>query len=437
MFKVPVTLFFIALIVYFFWVDRKNNRDVSPAIWIPFIALLFASTRPIYFWLEYWFDIATSADFESGNAIERVFDSIILLSAFIVLKRRKFPWGEWIKNNSSIIFYFSFGLLSILWSDYPFVLIKRFIKTAGTILLVLVILTEAKPYVAFGTILRRLAFICIPLSILFIWYYPSLGMGYHSWAGTKFFQGVAMSKNALGNICLFTGVYLTWNILFNRVSDGRLGQKLHFSMYLFLCPMTAWLLYKSHSSTSLVCLLAAMGILFLARQQLIIRAPTKLIIICFTGILFYAILELLFNISDTIIIMLGKSPDLTERVPMWRNLIAMVNNPLIGFGFESFWLGDRRLAAQEVVGEVIQAHSGYVETYLNLGLTGVILLAIWILTGLKKIIHHITIDYYPTALKFCLLVIVCLYNFTEASFYGKNMMWTFFLLSTIDYRNKK
>ena len=44
--------------------------------------------------------------------------------------------------------------------------------------MVLVILTEKRPYEAVGVILRRLAFLLLPLSVLFIRYYPDLGREY-------------------------------------------------------------------------------------------------------------------------------------------------------------------------------------------------------------------------------------------------------------------
>ena len=48
----------------------------------------------------------------------------------------------------------------------------------------LVMLTERRPYDAVVLTVRRLAFVWMPLSLLFIRYYPEFGRSY-SWGGPK------------------------------------------------------------------------------------------------------------------------------------------------------------------------------------------------------------------------------------------------------------
>ena len=47
----------------------------------------------------------------------------------------------------------------------------------------LIILSEAKPSAAVSSVLRRCAFVLLPLSIVFIKYFPWLGRGYSDWTG--------------------------------------------------------------------------------------------------------------------------------------------------------------------------------------------------------------------------------------------------------------
>jgi hypothetical protein len=62
-------------------------------------------------------------------------------------------------------------------------------------------------------------------------------------------------------------------------------------------------------------------------------------------------------------------------------------NPIFGAGYGGFWLGERldRFWAMYPTSPPIQAHNGYIEVYLNLGLIGLILIASVLLSGLRTI----------------------------------------------------
>ncbi len=54
-------------------------------------------------------------------------------------------------------------------------------------------------------------------------------------------------------------------------------------------------------------------------------------------------------------------------------------NPILGAGFESFWLGDHIKPSNWAGWAFIpnEAHNAYLDTYLNLGLAGLFLLLGW------------------------------------------------------------
>ena len=79
-----------------------------------------------------------------------------------------------------------------------------------------------------------------------------------------------------------------------------------------------------------------------------------------------------------------------------------------------------------------QAHSGYLEQYLNLGYVGVTLIGIVMFSALLKIRAHFHTDPAAAMLRFCLLVAALLFNYTEASFYGINNMWLMLVVACID-----
>jgi O-antigen ligase len=117
---------------------------------------------------------------------------------------------------------------------------------------------------------------------------------------------------------------------------------------------------------------------------------------------------------------------------MWEGLLAMAHNPVIGVGYESFWLGDRLNVLWEAYGKFIQSHNGYLETYLNLGLIGLTLVIAKMLSGLLKVRKQLDVDYAFAILRLTFIVIVAIYNWTEASFYSINNMWLLLFFSILD-----
>ena len=186
--------------------------------------------------------------------------------------------------------------------------------------------------------------------------------------GKPMFTGVAGTKNGLGVICLLSAIYFSWNMLISRSEGNASGQSLHYSIYLIIIPMIAWLLYMANSATSLACMVVAVCLFVVGRQPVVVREPRRILAIGIACIVLFGIMELTFDVKDTVITMLGRRPDLTTRVPMWEDLLSMVRNPIVGFGYESFWLGARRQYMVEHWGIVCQAHNGYLEMYLNLAI---------------------------------------------------------------------
>jgi O-antigen ligase len=422
----------ILLIFYLFWMDRKKIEGVSNAIWIPYIWMFLASSRYVSQWLALGKQgFNTDAVFE-GSPLDRAVFTVLIGAGAWILSRRRINWNLFFARNAWVWVYFLFGAISFFWSDYPFVSFKRWIKAVGTLIMVLVVLTEERPYAAIGVILRRLAFVLLPLSVVFIRYYPHLGRTYHKSAGTLLFTGVADTKNALGAICLISGIYFSWNLLFSHKGENESTHRLHYIVYLLVLPMTIWLLYISNSATSWICMVVALSLFLVARHPVVIKEPDRFIKIGIFLIVILGILEVAFDLKDTIITMLGRRPDLTTRVPMWEDLLTMVKNPLIGFGYESFWLGERLEYMDDNWGIRQQAHNGYLEMYLNMGLIGVFFIFAWILSGLKKVKHHMVNEYTNAILRLCFIVVVALYNWTEATFFGNSTLWLLFFLGVME-----
>lgn len=422
-----VVLIFIVFAVYYFRANLQTNDDLSQSLWVPLAWIFFASSL----FPTQWLNIGTTAasiDIAEGSTGDAVVFFILILAGVKILMRRQINLSEMFKQNIWVWLFFCYGAVSILWSDYPFISFKRLIKAFGNVIMVAVILSEERPFKAFGVILTCVAFVFLPLSIIFIKYYPALGRAYHM--GMPMFTGITSHKNGLGQTCLIFGIYFSWSLLFNRWNRIEIKQ-LHYLTYFVILFMIAWLLYKADSATSTICLAFSICLFLVGRYSTIARQSSRILYLTIGCIILFGLLEFLFDISATLITMMGRRPDLTTRIPMWGELIAMVKNPVVGFGYESFWLGARRAFMAERWAITSQAHNGYLEMYLNMGLIGLFFLLSWVLSGLRKINHYFSIDYTVALLRFCFVLVILIYNWTEATFYGVSIMWMILLLGVM------
>lgn len=125
---------------------------------------------------------------------------------------------------------------------------------------------------------------------------------------------------------------------------------------------------------------------------------------------------------------LGRDPTLHGRTVIWNQVLGMTANPLLGAGFESFWLGER---LKKMWGMYYwhpnQAHNGYLEVFLNLGWVGIALFAVVLVMGYQNAVGAFRRDWRAGSLKLAFFVAAVAYNLTEATFKMTNPVWITFL----------
>ena len=422
----------ILFIVYLFWTDLRRPDSPSKALWVPLAWMFLAGSRWVSSWLNVAPTLASASDYAEGSPLDRAVFFGLIVAGIFILSRRKINWGKLLVNNKWIILYFLYCLASAAWSDEPFVLVKRWIKDLGNPIMALVILTERRPYEAIMVVLRRLAFLLLPLSVLFIRYYPELARSYRP-DGSPMYTGVGHQKNDLGLMCLMAGLYLFGELLQRRKETGLTFTRQHKIVFVVLIGMLAWLLHMSDSQTSVACLLTAVLVLLLGRMPFVARRPSGIIGVLFCSALVIWLLNDVLDVKGLVLSFLGRNPTLTNRTEVWQTLGAFAVNPIVGTGFMSFWTGERLDHVWRLLGAGInQAHNGYLEQYLNLGYVGVAFIVIIMLSGLLGVRRHLNVDPAAGMLRLCFIVSAALYNFTEASFYGMSDMWVLLLLGCLE-----
>jgi O-antigen ligase len=132
---------------------------------------------------------------------------------------------------------------------------------------------------------------------------------------------------------------------------------------------------------------------------------------------------------------LGRNSTLTGRTEIWAAVIPMAVNPLVGAGFESFWLSPvvhQRLAEVMPGLPLNEAHNGYIEVYLNLGWMGLGLIGLIFLGGYLRAVKTFRREPALGSLLVAYILTVMVYNITEAGFRMLHPMWIFFLLAVIE-----
>ena len=422
----------IAFVLLVFKLDVRRKSTASYALWIPVIWMIYSAARPVSFWLTGNPSI-TAKEVIEGSPIDRAILSALTILGIYVLSRRNIKWSAIFKNNVFIIFWFLYCGISILWSDFPMVSFKRWVKEIGLLSGVLIVLTEAEPIDAVKTLIKRFSYLLISFSILLIVYFPKLGMTSLSVTGIVGYAGVGDNKNSLARICLIAGFFLFCNLIAMRRTNKTGNDKENtFIQFVFLI-MTVWLLIIADSATSLgafligIILFVGFGLRFVRKKMEYLGTIVIVsFIVCF-------ILSISVDIIGWFVTSQGRDMTLTGRTLLWKDLLAFRTNPLIGVGYGSFWLGDRLAILWDTYTWMPnESHNGYLNVYLELGYIGLSLLVGVVYCAYQNIKKELTYNFDYGRFRMGILFIALLYNVTEDAFGQMTLLWFVFLLVSFD-----
>jgi O-antigen ligase len=264
-------------------------------------------------------------------------------------------------------------------------------------------------------------------------YFPDFGRKFNPFTGSMQLTGVGSHKNELGALCVVVGLFLVWGWTMVREDETAPERRWRLIAHAVCGGMVVWLLIQADSATSTVT--AAVG----AAMLLILNRwrGSHMRWLTPSVVAFLAVMALVYfsGFIETLILALGEDLTLTGRTDLWAEVLAAKTNPLLGTGFESFWLGS---VAEDLWRKYWwhpnQAHNGFIETYLNLGLVGLTLLLGFIgqvyTTAVAKMRSS---DFDRGRFAFTFLVIVILFNMTEAYFHGLSLVWVMLLLCSLTY----
>lgn len=425
-------LVFLAFVAALLWIDHKRSAEVSTALWIPTLWFLYSASRPV----SEWFRVA-SADgtVESGNPIERNILTLLILTGFFILGRGKFNWAQTFRNNRWLIILFLYMLVSIIWSDFMLISFKRWFKTAGSFVMALIVLREVSPYEAIQAVFRRMAYILIPFSVMLVKYFHEFGVSYGRYNGAESWRGATQSKNSLGVLCMVSALSIIWALIRRR--EGKEPGSVRYQTWadLVVLAMAFWLLKGpggSYSATSIAVMVVGIATFFVLRRlKARVAYLGKVAGLALLGvglIFFFTRFGMGISPMEVIAPMLGRDATLTGRTDViWDVLIPIaMENPIMGVGYGAFWI---RPIDFDLHFSVNEAHNGYLDVFIELGVVGLMLLPFVVVECFQRARFECEREFDWGALRISFLFMMLLHNIAETSFLrSRELIWNVFIL---------
>jgi O-antigen ligase len=422
-----------ALTLAVIWRERRAREAQSAALWIPWAWLMLISSRALSDWIGDGAPRGSVEAFADGSPIDRAAYLALLVAGLVVLARRRLPWADIAAVNKMLLAYGLYCAASTLWADVPAIAARRLVKDGGNLVMALIVLSEPAPWRAAALLLRRVALVLLPASLLFVIAFPELGTD-RRLDGSVMYTGVTHQKNELGRLCLVAGLALLWLRWLDKAAQS---QRPTLDRWLtgLLTALALGLLMLSESRTALACLMLGAALMLAVRLPLLRQHPSQLVGAAVVTAALLTAADLAFGLRDEAFELLGRDATLTHRTGIWRMLLTLPTQPAFGEGFMSFWSGPRLQAIWTMLqAGILQAHNGYLEQYLNLGVVGVGFMVALFALGLLGARAQLATDVPGGLLRLAFLATAALYNVSEAAFHGQTAVWWLTLLALVDAR---
>ncbi|WP_414474564.1 O-antigen ligase family protein [Microvirga sp. M2] len=273
------------------------------------------------------------------------------------------------------------AFLSCIWSDNPAITFRRAYALSFSFLAAACLIALVPPPRVARAMSLALGW-AILLSVLFVFVDPAYGVHQASdwvephWAGH--WRGIYSHKNPLGNTASIA--LLVYVVFAKRVLRSAIFRA---SVLLAIAAC----LFGSGSVTGLVVGMAMIAVAKGFSLILEARQEARVLILGSASSIVALVLITAVPVLTVGLEMLGKKPDLTGRVPIWGTILPWANeHPWLGTGYGSFeeTLLPRFFA---ITGEnLVNAHNGYLETFINFGYVGVLLLVVVLISFASKVV---------------------------------------------------
>lgn len=331
------------------------------AIWSVNIFFLLSSTKFFQFWKEdiNFFD----QDVSSGSVPVIVAGILSFIINLVSFKEKKENLVAILRHSWPLFLVLLFFGLSCLWSEEPSITFRRSIKFFLFSLCILNISLKTDTFIYFVKTLTS----AVLISSFILIFTPFGWMDYNG--GTLVAKGVMSHKSGFADFCAVSFLFLLWSY-FERKDK-------YVVILMFLSILL--LLLTQGKNPLIILLFSLFQLLFFSiqfnKKMTILNVVVILAIVCVS-------IQQYYQLSlDSLLALIGKDSTFTGRTDIWLALIniSLKANPIIGAGFDSFFIGDKSAWLLKFLNwDAPDAHCGYLKIFTEGGFVGLILFLIFI-----------------------------------------------------------
>jgi hypothetical protein len=485
------TVVFALGILGLFWLDRDPSSRTSRALWIPVVWMSIAGSQNVSQWLQ---GVPPSQDgnlldqsitvaliacgirvlVRRGSKVSTLLSANRPTVLYFLYCATSILWSEypaatftrWVKAFGDLLM-----VLIVLTDPAPTDAVERALSWVSFLLLPLAVLfikyypersryydvwTGMQYYSGVAADKNMMGMTCLAFTLVSVWriieaFWPYFPLNFSNQTASK--AGFRPLMPIAVKLSTWRGIINNWrnaqkpldftpykqatnrswafHLAESRVWNGERNRKTRLLIaHGIVLYMGFWVFSRIDSMTSLSCFLIAISLIAVIRLSLITRRPWVIHIVVVLVLLF-TLSVLFFGLGGSILGSMGRNSTLTGRTELWNALSSMNPSPILGTGFEAFWRGPRVEHIARAVGGGNEAHNGYFEVFLNLGWTGVTLLAFIIAVGYRNVYRAIRLEPEAGRLWLAYFVAGIVYSITEAGFRLFTPVWITFLLAII------
>jgi exopolysaccharide production protein ExoQ len=411
----------------------KNKKWWVTTMWFPFLWLAIQNSKGLTFWQSTQTDV--KAAYMEGSPVDRIVLSLFIIIVMMILYKRKETVVWLIGKNYWLIALIAFMGISVIWSELPFISLKRWVRSFGTLSMFLLICSEEHPFQSAAKVVELLASVFVVGSLLGIVLFPDICT--EIWSnGQAMWLGLTIHKNTLGQYGAIGTVFFFW-----RIITVRQDRFILYSPIMMFLSVVVLIGSKSFTSLSIAFVAVAVMLLMKLSQKfgkynvifflLFIPAVFAGLQFIQNGILKKPIMSYILEVGD-------KDETFSGRTDIWRFALegATTKEKLVGKGYAIFWETRKADRIRYLLDwDFFNGHNGYMDFYLQLGIIGLMLLTGFLVHTLVTVLKQCKTDSAYSTLYIGFFLMSIISNLFESNFGTPNgLLWFLMLLASMKVR---
>lgn len=341
---------------------------------------------------------------ETTNPINQIVFLYLFVGSLIVLIKNLDIITQVIRSEKFLSLFILTCLISFTWSDYPFLSFKRAFQLTVTYLTVLntiSIISERKIIAVLLTIGIFYAFISLISSLLIP---EAIDPAFGTW------RGIEPSKNGLG----YNALMLLIIAFYSSTVQTNYIFKFFFRSLILISMI---LIIFAFSTTNIIGMILVLLTLSLYKVRFLFQPLGTGKFIFNSMLLLFLTLAVLFSIFSRELLaavpgIFGKDTSLTGRDIIWVYIgNEILKRPVLGYGYGTYWIMGTHiidLFTAYVGWRVNEAHNGFLEILLQLGVVGFTFLVLTLFSFIKNTFK------YDDKIALIAILSILLVNFSES-----------------------